>query len=100
MTATALPGPLLALLAGSLVLWDVRGWVIMHGPEKAVVHTESGAQIRVARFPAGHPMRWRVEGDSQARSCLSIVGALGAVREMLGVTAGPGLRLAPVRSDA
>lgn len=102
MIARALQNPLQKLLASSLVLWGVHGWVIVRGPQEVVVHiADGGAQIRVARLSAGHPMRWRVEAeDGENRTCLSIVGALSAVRGMLDVIAGAPLCLSPVRSDA
>jgi hypothetical protein len=86
-----------SLLADSLTLWKLRGSVT-EDVDGVVIRVEGSPTLRVV---SGQPVRWsvRVEGGPP-RYCTSIVGLLSAVREELGVSGGPALRIAPARSEA
>jgi hypothetical protein len=81
------------LLEESLALWRVPGAVEAHG-EGALVRA-AGRVVRIAR---GRASRWAVSVDGGGeRPCASIAGVLSAVRELLEVTGGTRLRIAPGR---
>lgn len=85
------------LLADSLTVWKVRGSVTRER-EGVVIHADGHPVVRVA---PGYASRWVVQSENgAARPCASIVGALSAVREVLGVSGGVALYITPRRTDA
>jgi hypothetical protein len=81
------------LLEETLALWQVEGAVEERG-EGALVR----AAGRVVRVTRGRASRWAVVGDDgYERPTASVVGVLSAVREILGVTSGTQVRIAPGR---
>ncbi len=84
------------LLEDSLVRWRVRGRVEVAG-EGAVLRCDGG---RVARVAPGRAARWEVRfGTGLPRECASVAGVLSAVRDLLEVSGGLGLRIAPLRGE-
>ena len=85
------------LLASSLIVWKVSGNV-EHDGEGIVIRAVGRPAVRVG---PGRSSRWIVQPeDGPPQQCASIVGALTAVREALGVSGGPALRIAPSRRQA
>jgi hypothetical protein len=83
------------LLEESLKLWRVAGAVEADG-EGALVR----AAGRVVRITRGRASRWVVSVDGEdARTTASVVGVLSAVREILGVSRGTQVRIAPGRGQ-
>jgi hypothetical protein len=83
-----------SVLADSLVIWKIDGTVEKEGDGFAI---RIGSRS-VAHVGPGRASRWLVRSEEGEREYASIVGALSAVREVLEVSAGPRLRIAPVRN--
>jgi hypothetical protein len=85
------------LLTSSLIVWKVSGNVECDG-EDIVIRPIARPAVRIG---PGRSSRWIVQPeDGPPHQCASIVGALTAVREALGVSGGPALRIGPSRREA
>ena len=102
-----------ALLADSLMVWRVRGDVVLgEPPAAAVIRAQDGTVVWVEPAPESErPVRWWVRWHApgatgqasplaRSRPCNSAVGLLRAVREALGAEGGRRLRIAPSGNGA
>jgi hypothetical protein len=78
-----------ALLAETLKLWGVEGSVEGCGDGYGI-HVNGR---RVARVAPGRGARWIVGTDDGEHECISVAGALSALRAALGVESGARLRI-------
>ena len=77
------------LLAETLALWGVAGAVHAEGDGYAI---HVGGE-RVARVGPGRTARWLVRSAEGEHECVSVTGALSALRYSLGVESGARLRV-------
>ena len=78
------PPELRALLADSLVLWNVSARVAIDG-EGAALTAPDGTPLRILPASAEErPIRWWIERPDQRRPCTSVLGLLRGLRNAVG----------------